>query len=150
MRNCDHTRLVVYFRPFSFYLFGRPVSAVWARLFQKFLEWYQLKNTPDSDFYDFSACLNKSCKTVSVNIEKINYAKQAMIAIANKKQCNVFARYSWGSKSEHVPISDGRACSVHGPIHSKPERKILRLTQVVLFIYSINLIHKSNICNLRD
>ena len=32
------SRLVVYFRPFGFYLFGRPVSAVWARLIPNLIQ----------------------------------------------------------------------------------------------------------------
>ena len=32
-----------------------------------------------------------------------------------------FVYYSRGLKSERVPISDGGACSVYGPIHSKSE-----------------------------
>ena len=69
-----------------------------------------------------------------MNIEKINYAKQAMIAIANKKQCNVFARYSWGSKSECVPISDGRACSVHGPDLLKTDPRLFYINEKNLYL----------------
>ena len=41
--------------------------------------------------------------------------------------------YSRGSKSEHVRILDGQACSVHNPDHSNSERKKWRLAWTVLY-----------------